>query len=49
MNEIDFTNLPLDLEQEYSNAYIKFTDYSANQDTGLFHMASKMLDENMIL
>ncbi|MFT4314452.1 MAG: hypothetical protein AB3P11_05150 [Wolbachia pipientis] len=46
MNEIDFTNLPLNLEQECGNGYVKFTDYSSNPDAGLFHMAGEMLDEN---
>uniref|UniRef100_A0AAU7YMS3 Uncharacterized protein n=1 Tax=Wolbachia endosymbiont of Oeneis ivallda TaxID=3171168 RepID=A0AAU7YMS3_9RICK len=46
MNEIDFTNPPLNLEQECGNGYIKFTDYSSNSDTGLFHMAGEMLNEN---
>lgn len=46
MNEIDFTNPPLNLEQECGNGYVKFTDYSSNPDTGLFYMAGEMLDEN---
>lgn len=46
MNEIDFTNPPLNLEQECGKGYVKFTDYSSNRDTGLFHMVGEMLDEN---
>ncbi|MGL9757287.1 MAG: hypothetical protein ACR5LA_00100 [Wolbachia sp.] len=46
MNEIDFTNPPLNLEQECGNGYVKFTDYSSNPDTGLFHIGGEILDES---
>ncbi|MGL9718557.1 MAG: hypothetical protein ACR5K9_07895 [Wolbachia sp.] len=48
MNEIDFINInqPLNLEQEFGNGYIKFTDGSFNEHTGHYHIGSTILDES---
>ncbi|WP_065094796.1 MULTISPECIES: hypothetical protein [unclassified Wolbachia] len=46
MNEMDFINLPLDLEQELGDGYIKLTDSDFNGYTDHHSQKGEVLDES---
>lgn len=46
MNEIDFINLPLDLEQELNDGYIKLTSDYFDGSTNHYSQEGKVLDES---